>query len=204
MSALELARNQQVLTDDHLWRLEQTKNELLDLFGESQIKTLLPSHNNQVIEILNKVINDIDTVLKAEGKGLSLVLTRFMHDLEADAQGVENCLGEYAAVIAATCQGAGALAVRPEATNENLTFNTVIIDEAARANPLDLQIPMSIASRRVILVGDQRQLPHIVDQRIADVVVSGKQELLELEESLLEDYLGFLRMNEGSADQIES
>ena len=192
LSALEFARNQQVLTDDQLVNLEQTKNELLDELGPSRIHTLLPSRNNQVIEILNKVVNEIDGVLKTDGKGLSLVLTRFIHDLEADALEVERCLGAYAAVVAATCQGAGALAARPEVTDGNLTFNTVIIDEAARANPLDLQIPMSIASQRIVLVGDQRQLPHIVDQRIADTVVSREQELLELEESLFGRLFRFL------------
>lgn len=39
----------------------------------------------------------------------------------------------------------------------------MIVDEAARANPLDLMIPMSLAKRRIILVGDQRQLPHILE-----------------------------------------
>lgn len=192
LSALELALKEQVLTNDQLVNLELTKNELLDYFRPSRIHTLLPSRNNEVIEILNKVINEIDGVLKTDGKGLSLVLTRFIHDLEADAEGVETCLGEYSAVVAATCQGAGALAARPEVTDGNLAFNTVIIDEAARANPLDLQIPMSIASQRIILVGDQRQLPHIVDQRIADTVVSREQELLELEESLFGRLFRFL------------
>lgn len=192
LSALEFAQNEQFLTNNQLANLEQTKNELLDELGPSRIQTLLPSRNNQVIEVFNKLINEIDDILKTDGKGLSLVLTRFIHDLEADALGVEKCLGEYSAVVAATCQGAGALAARPEVTDGNLAFNTVIIDEAARANPLDLQIPMSIASQRIILVGDQRQLPHIVDQRIADTVVSMEQELLELEESLFGRLFRFL------------
>lgn len=192
LNSLEAAQNEQVLNDEQLQKLEQTKNALLDRLGASRIHTLLPSRNDKVVEILNKLIHEIDAALKIDGKGLSLVLTRFIHDLEADAYGVENCLGGYAAVVAATCQGAGALAARPEATDHNLAFNTVIIDEAARANPLDLQIPMSIASQRVILVGDQRQLPHIVDQRIAGSIVSGDQELVELEESLFGRLFRFL------------
>jgi superfamily I DNA and/or RNA helicase len=40
------------------------------------------------------------------------------------------------------------------------------VDEAARANPLDLLIPMSIAKRRIILVGDQRQLPHLLEPEV--------------------------------------
>jgi superfamily I DNA and/or RNA helicase len=49
---------------------------------------------------------------------------------------------------------------------EGALFETVVVDEAARANPLDLFIPMSLADRRIILVGDHRQLPHILEQEI--------------------------------------
>ncbi len=49
---------------------------------------------------------------------------------------------------------------------QDYEFNTVIVDEAARANPLDLFIPMSTASRRIILVGDHRQLPHMLEPEV--------------------------------------
>jgi superfamily I DNA and/or RNA helicase len=45
-------------------------------------------------------------------------------------------------------------------------FDTVIIDEAARANPLDLLIPLSVASKRVVLVGDHRQLPQMLEDEL--------------------------------------
>ena len=41
--------------------------------------------------------------------------------------------------------------------SEGIEFDTVVIDEAARANPLDLFVPMAMARRRIILVGDHRQ-----------------------------------------------
>jgi superfamily I DNA and/or RNA helicase len=49
---------------------------------------------------------------------------------------------------------------------EHPTYNTVIVDEAARVNPGDLMIPLAQAERRIILVGDHRQLPHIYDEEI--------------------------------------
>ena len=44
-------------------------------------------------------------------------------------------------------------------------FDLIIIDEAARAHPLDLLIPLSLADdgNKVILVGDQKQLPHMLE-----------------------------------------
>ena len=84
------------------------------------------------------------------------------------------------------------------ATLKNLTgigdagiaFETVIIDEAARVNPLDLFIPMSMAERRVILVGDHRQLPHLlepnVESELAEIEDLTKEQSKALEESLFE------------------
>jgi hypothetical protein len=51
-----------------------------------------------------------------------------------------------------------------------ISFNTVVVDEAARANPLDLFIPMSMAERRVVLVGDHRQLPHLLEPAVEEAV----------------------------------
>ena len=53
---------------------------------------------------------------------------------------------------------------------KSLQFGSVIIDEAAQANPLDLFVPMALASRRIVLVGDHRQLPHLLDSEIEDEI----------------------------------
>lgn len=55
---------------------------------------------------------------------------------------------------------------RPKDEKVHAEYETVIVDEAARITPGDLMIPLSQASRRIILVGDQRQLPHIYDEEI--------------------------------------
>ena len=65
-------------------------------------------------------------------------------------------------------------------------FIYVIIDEAARSNPLDLLIPMSLG-RKIILVGDHKQLPHMVEPEIVNAVVekTNKEDAKQvLEESL--------------------
>ena len=50
----------------------------------------------------------------------------------------------------------------------------MFIDEAATSSPLDLFIPMTLAKSRLVLVGDHKQLPHIINEKITD----------EIEESL--------------------
>jgi superfamily I DNA and/or RNA helicase len=49
---------------------------------------------------------------------------------------------------------------------EGMAFESVLVDEAARANPLDLFIPLALAKRRVVLVGDHRQLPHVLEAKV--------------------------------------
>jgi hypothetical protein len=91
----------------------------------------------------------------------------FILDLELDEHGVERTIGEYTAVWASTCQSSASLFVGDmTAPAENHSFPTVIVDEAARANPLDLLIPMVQAGERIILVGDHRQLPQLVDETL--------------------------------------
>lgn len=71
------------------------------------------------------------------------------------------------------------------------SIENVILEEAARSNPLDLLIPMSKATERIIMVGDQNQLPHLLEDDIADetsIKLSDKflaeDTMLKLEESL--------------------
>ncbi len=51
----------------------------------------------------------------------------------------------------------------------------MIVDEAARANPLDLFIPMTMARRRVVLVGDHRQLPHMLEPDVERDITAAVQ-----------------------------
>lgn len=76
-----------------------------------------------------------------------------------------------------------------------LSFDTVIIDEAARANPLDLLIPMSLATRRIVLVGDHRQLPQMLEPDVEKDLTSNLSDDLTraLKESLFERLIRSVR-----------
>ena len=99
----------------------------------------------------------------------SWVLGHWLDTLENDPDEIERAVQHYAAVVAATLQQSAS-----QGTSEALglaqgnlpRFETVIIDEAARCHPLDLFIPMAMAERRIIFVGDQRQLPHMLEPDI--------------------------------------
>jgi superfamily I DNA and/or RNA helicase len=57
--------------------------------------------------------------------------------------------------------------------NDDVMFDNVFIDEAATSSPLDLFIPMSVANKKIILVGDYKQLPNITDEGIIDEIQDG-------------------------------
>lgn len=66
---------------------------------------------------------------------------------------------EEANVVAATCSG---IAGTKEFDRD---FDYVIVDEAGRATPLDLLMPL-IKGKTIVLVGDHRQLPPTVDRDV--------------------------------------
>lgn len=191
-------------TSEVLQLVRQAKDHLLEAYGTLGMESAIPMLNADVNALLTDTLTAIDERLRQEGKGIATVLARFVHDLDSDPIGVEVALGQYAAVVAATCQAAGDLAARPQATDGLHPVDTVIVDEAARANPLDLQIPLCLASRRAVLVGDQRQLPHIVDRRIAEAVATTEAEAEELEESLFGRLFRFLvaERSRGQPDRV--
>lgn len=95
------------------------------------------------------------------------VLRSLREDLEGNNAGIRDAIKNYGESLAATNQVAGG--------NELAKFKNiqnVILEEAARSNPLDLLIPMTKATCRVILVGDQKQLPHLLETDIVDDAVA--------------------------------
>ena len=120
----------------------------------------------------------INTLSDFEGKK-SLILSEFLSRLEQD---YESLVKKYSMTTAATCQTC--LDLRDDA---NRVYDLVVIDEAARANPLDLFIPMSMG-KKVILVGDHKQLPHMLEPDVLKVILSDPKfnGLPEIEKSLFE------------------
>lgn len=70
-------------------------------------------------------------------------------------------------VIMGTCIGIG---MNKTLRNGGVQFDTVIIDEAGKANLAETIVPMQLG-RRFILVGDHRQLPPYIDRQDVDEYV---------------------------------
>jgi hypothetical protein len=94
---------------------------------------------------------------------LTAVLESLREDLDGNTDYIRNSIKGYGESLAATNQVAGG-----QEMSSYRIIDNVILEEAARSNPLDLIIPMSKATERIIMVGDQNQLPHLLEDDIAD------------------------------------
>lgn len=106
------------------------------------------------------------------------ILADFLHELEDNPDGVRRAIEDYNFVYAATIQQAEGTDIRKTKIRhgeDTVKYDTVIIDEAARTSPRDMLIPMSQAEKRIILVGDHRQLPHLIDEEVAQAYEMGRQ-----------------------------
>lgn len=154
-----------------------------------------PRLDDDTQSLLLEILDAVDRRLATTRVGDESALAAYLGDLESDPEGVREALAHYTVVLASTLQqAAGNEMRRVRGIDEGQTsFESVIVDEAARANPLDLFIPLSMAKRRVVLVGDHRQLPHLlepdVERQLAEGVDQGtveKQTLDAVQASLFE------------------
>lgn len=152
--------------------------------------------------LLLDILDVVDRRITTTRTGDEAAIAAYLSDLESDPEGVRKALEHYTVVLAATLQQAAGKEMRRVRGIEEgqTTFESVIVDEAARANPLDLFIPLSMAKRRVVLVGDHRQLPHLlepdVERQLAEGVDQGtvaKQTLDAVQASLFERLWVLLR-----------
>lgn len=112
------------------------------------------------------------------------VLSDFVTDLENNHYGMVDAVSEYSFAFAATCQQSSSMMMlKAKATDDEeqveFVYEYVIVDEAARVSPRDLMIPMS-QGEKIILVGDHRQLPHIIDSQVEDAIKRGNADMTDL------------------------
>jgi len=168
---------------DHLRALDQDQARSLGTLRDELLDRLLdyrpPTVRNRIDErgrsLLLAIEAGIEDRLKKTRLGVAGVLARYRDSFQSDPSRVRETVREYAMVVGATCQQAASVHMASLKDlsgigEAGVSFNTVIIDEAARANPLDLFIPMSMAERRIVLVGDHRQLPHLLEPEVEEAV----------------------------------
>ena len=176
-------------TDDQLSELKVFKKKLL----EQLLPDYRPRHIQQVIDetgcqLLDDIRSDIqNTIDNTHSLAYLKVLDEYRSALKHAPETVKRAAQDYTSVLGATCQQAAGdrmTGLKQVGFQNQLSFDTVIVDEAARANPLDLMVPMAMGKRRIVLVGDHRQLPHLLEPNVEDELAE-QFELNEVHKEML-------------------
>ncbi len=176
----ELAQTQH-LDDSGSAEVSSWRDRLLDaLIPDYRPPEVRNRIDAEGLKLVNAIEAELGEKLKGSRLGISSVLTRYRDAFINHPVRVRDTVREYAMVVGATCQQSASAAMANLKSisglgDAGITFDNVIIDEAARANPLDLFIPMSMAKRRVILVGDHRQLPHLLEPEVEDELAEANE-----------------------------
>lgn len=131
-----------------------------------------PSYRRDVIDSeITAVYNRLNMSVKKHKDEKSAILAELMNELTINRSEVEKSLERYLFVYAATTQQSEGNEIKKAkgiktSSDDHPEYETVIVDEAARVSPLDLMIPLAQAKKRIILVGDHRQLPHIYNEEV--------------------------------------
>lgn len=145
----------------------------------------------KIINIMKELSNHMEISLKDNKDSCELLIQQYMETIDKNPIKVQRSLLEYTTAIASTNQQALSNTMlrfkNPPHIKQQPVFSNVIVDEVARSNPADLIIPMSQAESKIILVGDQRQLPHSLDSFIVDSLMTN-------EDFALDDYLDLLNI----------
>lgn len=171
------------------------------------LSNLRPLGNNIILNLPNKRIENLFEKLWESINELNLsnpsekenIKIRYLDELENNPIRVKETFRSYSKSVGSTCQQSQ-LKVLREAKGVNFNkktknglalddedkYNYVIVDEAARVSPPDLLIPMSLAKQGIILVGDQKQLPHIIDRDIVEILMKKDEESKETEKNVTE------------------
>ncbi len=152
---------------DDVEKLATLRDALLDRLAKPVVPGDTRQRDPEVHEALNMAVAELYTRMEQSPSGRADALQEYAEALGSDPAEVVRTLRQYSAVFAASCQQTvGQPVIKAMNLDTDLEFENVVVDEAARANPLDLFIPLSLAKRRVVLVGDHRQLPHMLEPEV--------------------------------------
>ncbi|PID27393.1 MAG: hypothetical protein CR982_05465 [Candidatus Cloacimonadota bacterium] len=179
-----------------------SNNDLQALRGLKQelLHQVLPKPMYLKFEV-DKNIQDLYALAQKEikmnkSKQDKTLLTQYeyLEHLESNPMGLNTAINDCSFAISATAQQAEGGDLKkfknPFFIDDKTLelFDTVIIDEAARATPPDLLIPMAKARKKILLVGDHRQLPHLIDEELEEKVIESEKRSSKSDDSNIKEY----------------
>ena len=147
----------------------------------------VPAVLQDVVALLAEARDELEHRYRRSLDGPTAALADYVGALENAPDEVLHAIVSYSSVFAATCQQSSRYELAEAKAAEDGEYDTVVVDEAARANPLDLFVPLVRGRRRIVLVGDHRQLPHLIDDRIARRLEDADEESEESAQTLVQE-----------------
>lgn len=118
--------------------------------------------NQKIAEIFEKITLIINNIVRENKNFKERIKLKYLDELENNPLRVRDTIREYITTFGATCQqtqgkeilNAKRRTLENKINNgkfydETRTYENVLIDEAARSNPPDLLIPMSMAKEEL-------------------------------------------------------
>jgi len=156
-----------------LSNLKELKERMINMcvpppdFATDHMNQDLVSLGDDLVRALNRY------EMTPEKKRLK-ALAELLAELETNPYGVQDSLSEYNVAFAVTCMKSsdrllarrkGVFGGADDLAQKELEYEYVIVDEAARVSPNDLLVPL-VQGKKIILVGDHRQLPQLLDEKV--------------------------------------
>ena len=132
-------------------------------------------------DIIENIASGIANLTKSKESTFFDVIEGLAFKL-GDIDNAADIISKYTTIVGSTCAQAEKSVELMELRNDR--YDYVIIDEAARANPLDIMIPMMMGTK-VILIGDHKQLPHYIETKYVDKFKKDKEQYSKYDENLL-------------------
>ncbi|EJC49265.1 DEAD/DEAH box helicase [Helicobacter pylori] len=164
----------------NLEKLQEIKIRLLEKNAPKRKYEILKP-NEEVVSLANDLLEILSS--QSPNDKRIRVLLEYLSVLERTPWDLESLLRDYNFVFSSTIGQHNQALERKETPY----FDSVIVDEAAKANPLELLMVMALAKERIILVGDDRQLPHYLDDEIGKKLKDESQDAQDEIEKALKD-----------------
>ena len=183
--SIQLSEQKEAL-DRKLWQLislkEGKKKSILDwkdMLGVSSDEEF-EQKKQEIQNLINEGQSKYDRYSKVEG-----LCKEWMSKVKLGDGLLQESLLD-ASIVGATCLGIASLSV-----NTDMKFDWVIVDEAGKATPTEILVPISLG-KKIVLVGDHKQLPPVVDETLLEEDQTNTIDKKDLETSLFEYMEGIL------------
>ncbi len=185
----------EILNQDEKDKLAKKDIEYIDDYRKIKIKLLeffypkpqykKPKPNSEFIKLLESLKEELEQGRTKDDK-INKILFEYINELENNPFALFEMVKDYSFVFASSVQQSARKDINEEKGEE--FYDVVIVDEAARVPPMDLFIPI-VKGKKIILVGDHRQLPHLVDDKIVEEITSENNIEEELIKTSIFEYL---------------